>query len=239
MASLRQMCGSVRMVHLGSPLPQQPTQHALYSKLLQNIQRVVNRLSNTGKPWLVERVPLIVQGNQPDYALNVPPGAKILSVTANADILDTGDTLRYEVPLVEIQDVYQNGAGWQWQSPYLEQLAFYRNSSGEIRVRAVPTVRSDSSITLEILYTLGDIASLAAPGMEMPLSEFSSMAELQTAYALLSQTRWSGDLAQDNLRKAEFERTLLFELAGWDKDFEAYTKQILQPKVIQISSGGF
>ena len=227
---------------LGMPIPQRPSEHLILQRILMHTQNLMNRLSNTGKPWTTKEVFLTVQAGRDDHPLPVSNDfGKVLSVTT----YDPGNPAHVErqIPVYEPQNLslewtHPQDAGYFFRpadgSPHTAlRIAFMRLTGGEqsgfvARLRPIP----QEPATYRILYSIGNWYDEAGLGSSPVLSEHHHLIEIMAAQSLLPMTSWHAEEERDAPARKEFAATFERDEARLMPVFEDYVRSITKGRIV-------
>lgn len=227
---------------LGYPIPQRPPLGLVLKQILSHTQWLMNRLSNTNRPWTSQETFLTVAPGVEDHQM--PTGeefGKALVVTT----YDPGNSAHVErmIPIFEPQNLdlewnYPRDAGfWLRQvdgSPHTAmRISFFRKSGGEqsglfARLRPIP----QEAARYRVMYTTGNWYDAAALGSNPVLSEHHHLIELRAARSLLPDCAWYDDDRRDAEKRKE--RLIIFNQDEqlYAPVFESYVSSMTQGRII-------
>ncbi len=225
--NLRQMLSNIR-TRCDDPMDQRPAERTVLLLLSTQVQRFMNKVNLSGKPWAVDELTLTTAGGVEDYPIpsdssfGKPLGVRTVSTTDPSHIerdvdffelgeLNTGWGLPQDVGMSMSGDGSGNAA----------RLAFYRKSGTDqvyVRVRPIP----QAGDSYKVLYQVG-VYGETVPLDETPLlPEHHALIEIRTAIALLPHCQWSEDKAENAAKRKDLAMSLAFDSADLERDFIRY-----------------
>lgn len=233
MATLSDMLENVRVVHLGEPRAQRPSNYQVLKKLSISIQRYINRLSLSERSWAVDETSLTVTTGTEDYpiaATNFGRPIQVRTVWPSNPSHIERDIAFFELGDINFDWPFPKNVGALLFSPdgsphTAERMAFFRKSGVDqayVRVQPIPQLTA----TYQILYQIGNYADSAALAAVPVLPQHHALIEVRTAISLLPITNWTDDPKADSLMREQLAMQLKNDEAGLSQDFESYIRSV-------------
>lgn len=243
MPTAAEIASNIRKTRLRNPLPQAPTTEQLYHTLFTKLQRMVNRLSNTGKPWATEIGNLIIPAQTTNtnftepFTINIPPYAGKIITIVNAYNDETFSPLSNVIvqpELVNIGDMF-TGLSVNWFYWGAQRLGIYKDMTG--LWKAIGWGYFSESSTYRVVYSVGDWYSNAGVEDSVLLGEHAAVIETDVAIELLDAAQWSTDEEKNNQKRIAMLPGLSRAYEQSNAEFERYIRSLKQPKLVTCSSG--
>lgn len=213
MSQINDSISRVRSLLLG-PKDQRPNLDVLFTNLTYEFQNFVNELSNSGKIWSYNTVPINVNPGTTDY---IVPGAsgKVLFVIAYpletnnnpvslefADLADVSADYWLYSPLDFAISRDFNEA---WSVPFPFQIAFFRKGA-DLWFRLPPFAYTLTRI--DVVFSTGDWIANLSTGDEAVLSQHHQLVEVRSSMNLLPAAEWWDDDTKNENRRKELALSL-------------------------------
>ena len=223
---------------LDNPLPNRPSFHQLLRQEISTEMDILNKTSNSSRPWALSVYQLNYIPNQDTYAINVNDFGKVMYV----ERVQGDPWIRYvNVPFSDVHDL-DYGTVWQYGSesfgvtPWItetpERMSFYRdgvlNSQCMVRIQPEP----QTSWTYLIHYMPGILSNDDPLASAVQLPEHATLAQLRNAASLLPYTSWSDNKDEDDKQRQRIGTGLQYQLSIKEPLFDEYVKSIAIPKPV-------